>query len=140
MKRLAFFVNAGDDFGLSSLERVRQARSYSDSALNGGTTAVDPAHLLPELSDSVAPGKPVNLYFVVYPSKEQTAATPKVFLQVLHNGEEVSRQALNLPAPLPDGSVPMIVKVSPRPGQCDILVTAQQGTLVAQSALSVKVE
>ena len=140
VKRLAFYVNAGNNFGLSSLERVRQSRSSSDSALEGGTTAVDPAHLLPELSDSVAPGKPVNLYFVVYPSYAQADAKPKVILQVLRNGKEVAREDLHLPPPQPDGSVPMIVKISPQPGQCDVLVTAEQGTLVAQSALSVRVE
>lgn len=140
VKRLAFFVDSGKNFGLSSLELVRQAHSSSSSALEGGEAAVDPAHLLPELSDSVAPGKPVNLYFVVYPSQSQIAEEPKVVLQVLHNGKEVAREPLKLPAPLPDGSVPMILKISPKPGQCDILVTAQQGTLMAQSALSVKVE
>ena len=140
VKRLAFYVNAGNNFGLSSLERVRQSRSSADSALEGGTTAVDPAHLLPELSDSIAPGKPVNLYFVVYPLQAQADAKPKVILQVLHNGKEVAREDLHLPPPQPDGSVPMIVKISPQPGQCDVLVTAEQGTLVAQSALSVRVE
>ena len=140
VKRLAFFVDSGKNFGLSSLELVRQAHSSSSSALEGGDAAVDPSHLLPELSDSVAPGKPVSLYFVVYPSQSQVSEEPRVVLQVLHNGKEVAREPLKLPAPQPDGSVPIILKISPTPGQCDILVTAQQGTLVAQSALSVKVE
>jgi hypothetical protein len=32
------------------------------------------------------------------------------------------------------------VQVSPGPGQCDVLVTAKQGTSVAESSLSVRIE
>ena len=39
-----------------------------------------------------------------------------------------------------DGSIPMLVQVSPGPGQCDVLVTAKQGTSVAESSLSVRIE
>jgi VWFA-related protein len=140
VKRLAFFVDSGKDFGLSSLELVRQSHPTSDSGLDGGNLPVDPNHLLPVLSDSLAPGTPMDLYFVIYPAKVQSGEDPKVVLQVLHNGREIARQPLKLPRPEPDGSVPIVLKLSPKPGQCDILVTAQQGTLVAQSALSVKVE
>jgi len=34
----------------------------------------------------------------------------------------------------------MLVRLLPDPGQCDVLITAQQGGLVAESTLSVKVE
>jgi hypothetical protein len=143
VKRIAFFVDSGKDFGLSSLEIVRQERNSSSASRNvleTGETAIDPGHLLPVLSDSISSGNPMNLYFVVYPAKSQSGQEPRVVLQMLQNGREIARKDLKLPRPEADGSVPMMLKLSPTPGQCDILVTAQQGTLVAQSALSVKVE
>ncbi len=125
VKRLAFYVDSGKEFGLSSLEVVRPdhfatGRTISTSA----AVAVDPAHMLPVLSDSLASGSTVDLYFVLYPQQSG----------------EIARKPLKLPEPEPDGSVPIMLKLSPTVGRCDILVTAQQGTLVSQSALSVKVE
>jgi hypothetical protein len=45
-----------------------------------------------------------------------------------------------MPQPQDDGAVPMLMRLNPSPGQCDVIVTAQQGTLAAQSTLSVKVD
>jgi hypothetical protein len=64
----------------------------------------------------------------------------KAILQVFNEGKEVARKPLDLSKPEPDGSIPMLVRLSPDRGQCDVLITAQQGALVAQSGLSVKVE
>jgi len=47
---------------------------------------------------------------------------------------------LDLAAPGPDGSIPMLVHLTPGPGQCDVMVTAKQGASVAESSLSVRVE
>jgi hypothetical protein len=138
VKRLSVFVDSGKDFGLSSLELMRMKDA------SAGRPVVDPAPvdsaaMLPILSDSVPSGKPMNLYFVLYP-KEHSAGDPKVVLQLLHDGREIARKAVRLPRPDADGAVPVMLRLSPQPGQCDILVTAQQGQLVAQSSLSVKVE
>lgn len=135
VRRLAFYVSPGNDFGLSSLELVREREPVSP----GTSTASDAsASILPMLTDSISSGKPVNLYFVVYPSKSSSAT--KVVLQVLHDGKEIARKPLTLPPASADGSVPVLLRLSPQPGQCDIFVTAQQGTLMAQSSISVKVE
>jgi VWFA-related protein len=139
VKRLAFFVNPGNEFGLSSLELVKE-REILSGGRNLLTSDLDRGSVTPVLSDSVSSGKPVELYFVVYPSKVQPGAEPKVVLQVLHDGREIARKPLKLPQPAADGSVPFMLRLSPDPGQCDIFVTAQQGPLVAQSSLSLKVE
>lgn len=138
IKRLSVFVDSGKDFGLSSLELMRQKDAPAGRAVLDATP-VDSAAMLPILSDSVPSGRPVNLYFVVYP-KEHSAGDPKVVLQMLRDGREIARKAVTLPHPDADGAVPVMLRLSPQPGQCDILVTAQQGQLVAQSSLSVKVE
>ena len=142
VKRLAFFVDSSKEFGLSSLELVRpdHVSSSAPSPLHSSPAVIDPERMLPELSDTVESGKGANLYFVVYPAKLQSGEEPKVVLQVLQDGKEIARKPLTLPRPDADGSVPVMLKLSPSPGQCDILVTAQQGALLAQSSLSVKVE
>jgi VWFA-related protein len=142
VKRLAFFVDSSKDFGLSSLELVRpeHASSAVTSAADGTPAIVDPGRMLPVLSDTVESSKGANLYFVLYPAKLQSGEEPRVVLQVLQDGREIARKPLSLPRPEADGSVPMMLKLSPTRGQCDILVTAQQGALLAQSRLSVKVE
>ena len=95
---------------------------------------------MPTFADSVASGKPVDLYFIVYPAPQITDESPKVMLQMFRDGKEVARKPLDLPKPDANGSIPMLVQLSPDPGQCDILVTAKQGMLVAESSLSVKIE
>jgi len=58
----------------------------------------------------------------------------------MRDGREIARKPLSLSQPGPDGSIPMFVQLSPGPGQCDVLVTAKQGTAVAESSLSVRIE
>jgi hypothetical protein len=137
VRRLAFYVSPGQDFGLSSLELVREREPVSGGTPNASDAS---SSILPTLTDSISSGKPVNLYFVVYPSKSRSGGNPKVVLQVLHDGKEIARKPLTLPPASADGSVPVLLKLSPQPGQCDIFVTAQQGTVLAQSSISVRVE
>ena len=138
VKRLAFFVDSEKRLGLSSLEIVRAEGSLSSATTDSPGVPVDPGKMIPVLSNSVHFGNPVNLYFVVYPSTQDSE--PTVVLQVLQDGKEVMRKPLSLRPPDTDGKVPVMLKLVPMLGHCDILVTAQQDKLVAQSALSVNVQ
>lgn len=141
VKRLALFVDSGKDFGLSSLELVRPegaGQPHSAGTADNPDLPVDPAAMLPVLDSSLSSGKPVNLYFVVYPGTQQQE--PTVVLQVLQNGKEVMHKKLVLRDAAVEGQVPVMLKLIPAPGHCDILVTAQQDKLVAQSALSLNVQ
>jgi hypothetical protein len=97
----------------------------------------DAIRILPTLSQSVPSDKPLDLYFVVYP---HNIADAKITLQMFQDGKEIARKTVNMPQPQDDGAVPMLMRLNPSPGQCDVIVTAQQGTLAAQSTLSVKVD
>jgi hypothetical protein len=79
---------------------------------------------------------------VVYPSPASTGqdVDVKATLHVFREGKEVARKPLDLSRPEPDGSIPMLVRLLPDPGQCDVLITAQQGSVVAESTLSVTVQ
>jgi VWFA-related protein len=139
VKRVSLFVNPAKDLSLSSLQLVRRFEP-----LNGPRNPLSPFELengriTPTLTDSVAAG-PVSLYFVVYPSKPGDASAMNVTLELLRDGKEIARKPLNLASADVDGSIPMLVQLSPDPGQCDVLVTAKQGTAVAQSSLSVRIQ
>ena len=52
--------------------------------------------MVPSFSDSVPQGKPVALYFVIYPANTNSV-DPKVTLQLFHDGKEVARKLVTLP-------------------------------------------
>src|SRR5580692_936136 len=145
VKRIAVFVDPGKNLGVSSLQMVRRLDPLAGPRDPLDPLEVDNGRIVPNLADSVASSKPVDLYFVVYPA--QLGAVPaagssddlKATLQVFREGREVARKPLDMSKQQADGSIPMLVRVSPDPGQCDVLITAQQGALVAQSGFSVKV-
>jgi VWFA-related protein len=139
-KRVAVYVDPGKNLSLSSLELVRRF-----DALTGPRNPLSPFELengrvTPTLAESVAPGNPVSLYFIVYPTKAPAGEETKVTLKLLRDGKEIARKPLNLSQPGPDGSIPMLVQLTPGPGQCDVLVTARQGASVAESSLSLRIE
>ena len=127
------------DLGLSSLEVVQRVDPLSGPRNPYNPFEVVAGRITPTLAESVAAGKPLSLYFVVYPAKtaEQQA---KITLHLYQEGKEVASKPFALPRAQPDGSIPVLLQLSPVPGQYDIRVTAEQGTLVAQSSRSLKVE
>jgi VWFA-related protein len=140
VKRVAVFVDPGKNLGMSSLELVRRLDPLPGPRNPQDPFEIENGRIVPTLADSVASSKPVDLYFVVYPTQAGSGQGVKATLQVFREGKEVARKPLDLSRPEPDGSIPMLVRLSPDRGQCDVLITAQQGELVAQSGLSVKVE
>jgi VWFA-related protein len=139
-KRVSVFVDPGKNLSLSSLGLVRRFDPLTGPRNPQSPFELDNGRVTPTLVDSVAPGSPVSLYFVVYPPKAAMGEETKVTLELLRDGKEIARKPLNLAQPGPDGSIPMLVHLTPGPGQCDVLVTARQGTSVAESSLSVRVE
>jgi VWFA-related protein len=144
VKRVAIFVDPGKNLGMSSLEMVRELMPLAGPRNPLDPFQVEDKRVIPTLENSVGSSKPVDLYFVVYPAQAGTGAgiaeDLKATLQMFREGKEVARKPLDLSKRDADGSIPMLVRLSPDPGQCDVVITAHQGELVAQSSLSVKVE
>jgi VWFA-related protein len=145
VKRTAVFVDPGKNLGMSSLAMVRQLQPLTGPPNPLDPFEVEDKRVIPTLTDAVVSPQPVNLYFVVYPSQagaSQAGAAQdlKATLQMFREGKEVARKPLDLSKPGADGSIPMLVRLSPDPGQCDVVITARQGGLVAQSSLSVTVQ
>ena len=61
-------------------------------------------------------------------------------LEILRDGTAISREPLKVPDARPDGSIPMVVRVSPGHGSYALIVTAQQGKLVAESSRSLDIQ
>jgi hypothetical protein len=139
-QRTSVFVEPEKSLALSSLELVRRFEPLTGPRNPRSPYELENGRITPTLTDSVAKGNPVSLYFVVYPAKPTDVEAPNVTLELLRDGKEIARKPLNLSTPDADGSIPMLVQLSPDAGQCDVLVTARQGTTVAQSTLSVKIE
>ena len=139
-KRVSVFVDPGKNLSCSSLGLVRRFEPQNGAHSALGPFELENGRVTPTLADSVSPGNPVSLYFVVYPAKPTDGEPPKVTLKMLQDGREIAHKPLNLEQPGPDGSIPMLVQLTPGPGQCDVLVTARQGTAVAESSLSVRIE
>ena len=138
-KRVSVFVDPGKNLSLSSLGLVRRFDALTGPPNPQSPFELENGRVTPTLVDSVPPGNPVSLYFVVYPTKAGGEET-RVTVELLRDGKEIARKPVNLSQPAADGSIPMIVQLSPGQGQCDVLVTARQGTSVAESSLSVRVE
>ena len=139
VKRISVFVDPGSGLGLSSLELVRELDPLKGARNPQNPFELGNGRITPSLAESVDSGKAIDVYFVVYPMAV-TGPEPKVTLQMLRDGKEVARKLVDLPQPEEDGTMPVLLRLSPEPGHCDILVTAQQGTLAAQSSLSLSIE
>lgn len=140
VKHLSLFVDTGKEFGLSSLELVKSVAPQSGPRVAQDPFETDTVRVVPTLAQSVPAGQPLNVYFIVYPQMKESTEIPKVTMQMFQDGKETARKTIDMPTPQKDGSVPIILRLNPPPGECDLVVTAQDGALAAQSTLSVKVD
>lgn len=137
VKRMAAFVDSGKDFGVSSLELVRSVQRLDGARDRQDPFEIDAGRVVPTLAEAMPAGKPINLYFVVYPTSSETE--PRVTLELYRDGREIGRQTLQAAKRRADGSMPILLRINPDPGQCDMIVTAQQGALTSVASLSVKI-
>ncbi len=138
VKRISVFVDEGKSFGLSSLELVRGAKPLSGPRDASDPFQTEKVRVVPLLADSLPAGHPVNLYFVVYPAPT-SEIKPTLTLKIYRDGQEVGTQNLAAPQVQADGTIPVFLRLTPDPGQCDILVTAEQGTMKSEARLSLKI-
>lgn len=140
VQRLSVPAESASELALSSLEIVGKAEPLTGPADPLNPFQIQNVQIMPELSDTISSGGAVNLYFIVYPAKVQGALGTEVTLDLLRDGNAIGHQPLQVPSPRPDGSIPMLVRLSPGPGSYAIIVTARQGKLVAQAARSVQIQ
>jgi VWFA-related protein len=138
VKRISAFVDPGKDFGVSSLELVRGVQPLPGPRDHQNPFETDSGRIVPTLADSMPSGKPIDVYFVVYPTTASDAE-PTITLQLYRDGREVGLKTLASPPRQADGSMPVLLRINPDPGQCDMVVTAHQGPKTSEAMLSVKI-
>jgi VWFA-related protein len=138
VKRMSVFVDSGKDFGVSSLELVRGVKPLPGPRDRQDPFETDSARIVPILTDSMPSGKPIGVYFVVYPASA-SEVEPTITLQLYRDGHKVGLKTLPAAKRQEDGSMPMFLRLNPDPGQYDMVVTARQGPLTSEAALSVKI-
>lgn len=138
VKRISVFVDSGKDFGVSSLELVRGVKPLPETRDRQDPFETDSGRIVPTLADSMPSGKPIDVYFVVYPATA-SEDEPMITLQLYRDGREVGLKKLAAPQRQADGSMPMLLRINPDLGECEMIITAHQGQLTSQAMLSVKI-
>ena len=123
---------------MSSLELVRGVQPLPGPRDHQNPFETDTGRIVPTLADSMPSGKPIDIYFVVYPTTVSDVE-PTITLQLYRDGREVGLKTLPSPPRQADGSMPVLLRINPDPGQCDMVVTAHQGPKTSEAMLSVKI-
>jgi VWFA-related protein len=138
VKRASVFVDSGKDFGVSSLELVRGLKPLTGPRDGRDPFQTEKGRVVPVFAESIPAGQPVDVYFVVYPGASSDAK-PTLTLKMYRDGQEIGLQSLDPPQVQADGSMPVFLRLKPDPGKCDIVITAQQGTVKSEAMLSVDI-
>ncbi|MGO9085161.1 MAG: VWA domain-containing protein [Terriglobales bacterium] len=138
VKRMSVFVDLGKDFGVSSLELVRGVQPLPGPRDRQDPFQTDSGRIVPTLAESMPSGKPIDVYFVVYPATA-SEAEPTITLQLYRDGHDIGQKTLASPQRQADGSMPVLLRINPDPGQCDLVITAHQGPMTSEATLSVKI-
>lgn len=112
--------------GISSLVVVQQVEPATAQADGADPLIFKGKHVVPMVEATVNPANKRYVYFVVYPDKS-TTEKPKIHVAFKTGGQVFAERTADLPAPDPDGSIPMFVAAATRPGSCDLQITALQG-------------
>ncbi len=120
--------------GISNLVLVQRVEPVtgqpdaSDPLIYQGKRAV------PLMATTLTQDMKPAVYFVVYPDKSRSEK-PKILVELLVGGQLAGKQLADLPPPDASGMIPMMVSAVLRPGQCELRMTATQGSEAATSSI-----
>jgi VWFA-related protein len=130
--KIGFDSPAQKGVGLSSILLVGQMEPVT-----GKVAAADPLEfqpdpaqgkrVIPELATALGSNVSPYVFFVVYPDKS-IADKAKIQAEFLINGQVMAKQVADLPAPDATGAIPMVINTAAKPGNCELRITAMQGS------------
>lgn len=91
--------------------------------------------VIPELATNLPSGVTPYVFFVVYPDRA-IAEKPKIQVEFLVGGQVLAKQVADLPAPDNSGAIPMVINTAAKTGNCELRITAMQGTSATRQALT----
>jgi hypothetical protein len=83
--------------------------------------------VVPMVEGAVSPSVKRWIYFVVYKDKA-SQEKPKIHVEFKNGGQVIAEQTAALPEADKNGAIAMLVVAPTRPGNCDLQITAMQGT------------
>jgi VWFA-related protein len=121
--------------GMSSLAMV----AHLDPA-EGQPDAADPfslqgKHVVPMVQAAASAATKRWVYFVVYKDKSNSER-PRIRIEFKNGGKQVADQMADLPEPDKNGAIAMFVAAPVRPGNCELQITAIQGSQSATEHLA----
>jgi VWFA-related protein len=130
--KIAFDSPEQKGVGLSSVVLVQNVEP-----VNGKVTLSDPLQfqpeptqgkrVIPELGANLGANVSPYVFFVVYPDKS-IADKPKIQAEFLLDGKVLAKQVADLPAPDATGAIPMVINTAAKTGNCELRITAMQGS------------
>jgi len=113
--------------GLSSVMLVRQVAQVRGQPDASNPFEYATNRVVPSLNPTLGKDAQPYVYFVVYPDKASKEKA-KLGVQFLVDGKVLAEQTTDLPAADATGAVPMVVGTAIRPGDCELKITASQGS------------
>lgn len=120
---------------LSDLALVRRVDPASGQPDPADPLQLPGGRMVPDLSTSLPPDAHPLVYFVVYPDRSNTDKS-RFSLKILVDGQVTADQTQDLPAPDASGTIPMLIRATPKPGNCEIKIMALQGSQSVERTLT----
>jgi hypothetical protein len=119
---------------LSSIVLVQRVEPVSGEPVATDPLVYQGKRVVPLVAGALNADTKPYAYFVVYPDHTSTEK-PKIQVEFLMGGKVLARQVAELPAPDASGAIPMMVSAAVRPGDCELRITAQQGSNSAMNSV-----
>jgi VWFA-related protein len=120
--------------GISNLVLVQRVEPVTGQADASDPLIYQGKRAIPLMATNLTKDTKPAVYFVVYPDKTNTEK-PKILVELLVGGQLRGKQLADLPAPDASGAIPMMVSAVLRPGECELRMTATQGSESASSSV-----
>jgi VWFA-related protein len=92
-------------------------------------------HVVPMVQAAVSPSTKRWIYFVVYKDKD-SQEKPKIHVEFKSGGQVIADQMSALPEADKNGAIAMLIAAPSRPGNCELDVTAMQGSESASELIT----
>ncbi len=137
--KVAFESPEQKGVGLSSILMVQgteEVKGAIDPAnpLEFQPTPTETKRIVPELSTHLTPKSSPHVFFIVYPDRS-IAEKPKIQAEFWVSGKLLAKQVADLPAPDASGAIPMVINTAAKLGDCELRITALQGSSEMKQSL-----
>jgi VWFA-related protein len=121
--------------GISSLAMVEHLDPVDTQADLADPFSLQGKHVVPMVQAAATAATKRWVYFIVYKDKSNPEK-PKIRVEFKNGGKQIANQMSDLPEPDKNGAIAMFVAAPVRPGNCELQITAIQGSHSATEHLA----